>query len=400
MTRKEFLAASGAAVVGGTLHPSSIAAAAPAVPEFTPMPLATLPTPALVIDLPAFERNLLKMASHLSAKGVGLRPHAKTHKCAEIARRQLDAGAVGICCAKVSEAEALAAQGIGPILVTSPLATPDKVERLTALSKREPRTLVVVDSPHGAGLLSRAATGAGITIGVFIDLDVGTKRTGIACGEAAVAFARHVASLPGLKIHGVQAYAGHLMHVKGFEQRRQRSLNALALAAQTRQAIEAAGIPCPIFTGGGTGTFDIDVEVPGITDLQCGSYIFMDEQYAVIGGPDSERLTAFEPALFVWSTAISQPVPGSMTIDAGYKSLTNENVHPVPIDLVGVTYDWGGDEHGILEFEGESPLQLGEKTRIFIAHCDPTVNLFDAYHIVEGDQVTAQWSITARGCTQ
>ena len=188
------------------------------------------------------------------------------------------------------------------------------------------------------------------------------------------------------------------MHVKGFEQRKQRSLDALALAAQTRQAIEAAGIPCPIFTGGGTGTFDIDIEVPGITDLQCGSYLFMDEQYAVIGGPDSERLTAFEPALFVWSSAISQPVPGRITIDAGYKSLTNENVRPVPIDLAGVSYDWGGDEHGILEFEGESPLQLGGKTRVFIAHCDPTVNLFDTYHIVEGDQVTAQWRVTARGC--
>jgi 3-hydroxy-D-aspartate aldolase len=398
MTRKEFLTVSGAVGLGGVLHPSAVAANSQATPAFTPMPLAELPTPALLIDLSAFERNLRKMASHLAAKGVGLRPHAKTHKCAEIARRQLDAGAVGICCAKVSEAEALAAQGIGPILVTSPLATPDKAARLVALAKAEPRTLVVVDSPHGAGLLSKAATGAGITIGVLIDLDVGTKRTGIACGEVAVALARQVAALPGLKIHGVQAYAGHLMHVKGFEQRRQRSLDALALAAQTRQAIEAAGIPCPIFTGGGTGTFDIDIEVPGITDLQCGSYLFMDEQYAVIGGPDSERLTAFEPALFVWSSAISQPVPGRITIDAGYKSLTNENVRPVPIDLAGVSYDWGGDEHGILEFEGESPLQLGDKTRVFIAHCDPTVNLFDTYHIVEGDQVTAQWRVTARGC--
>lgn len=398
MTRKEFLSLTGAA--GATSAFGVLPAAAANEERFQPIPLEALPTPALLIDLPAFEHNVKKMAAYLGERKVGLRPHAKTHKSAEIARRQLAAGAIGICCAKVSEAEALAAEGIGPILVTSPLATADKTARLAKLTQADPRTLVVLDSLHGAHLLQEAAREAGVTIGVLIDLDIGTKRTGVACGEPAVSLAREVAELHELKIHGIQAYAGHLMHVKGHEQRRQRSLDALALAAQTRAAIEAAGIPCPIFTGGGTGTFDIDVEVSGITDLQCGSYIFMDEQYAVIGGPGADRLTAFQPALFVWSTAISQPLPGRMTIDAGYKALTNENVKPVPIDLPGVTYDWGGDEHGILEFEGLSPLSLGDKIRVFIAHCDPTVNLFDHYHVVNGGTVTTQWGISARGCSQ
>ena len=364
------------------------------------MSLADLPTPALLVDEVAFERNLAKMAKHLASQEVGLRPHAKTHKSATIARKQLDAGAVGICCAKVSEAEALAAEGIAPILVTSPLSTPDKAVRFAAIAKQQPEAMVVVDCEHGAALLSQAAADAGITINVLIDLDVGTKRTGIACGAPAVALAKHLANVPGLRMQGVQAYAGHLMHVKGFDERQRRSLEAIAAAADTRRAIEAAGIPCPVFTGGGTGTFDIDTTT-GFTDLQCGSYIFMDEQYRIIGGPGSELLDAFEPSLFVWSTAISQPVPGRITTDAGLKALPYDWVNPVLLDHPTITYDWGGDEHGILGFEGEaSPIPLGSKVKIFVAHCDPTVNLFDQYHVVREGQVVTTWDVTARGCSQ
>lgn len=400
MTRQQFLhtAGFGAAGLAG-------AAALPAHAEehamTFPFPLADLPTPALLLDEAAFERNLRKMAEFLKARGMGLRPHAKTHKSADIARKQLDAGAVGICCAKISEAEALADAGIGPLLITSPLATADKAARFAALAKRQPGALVVVDSRHGLGLLEAAAAEADTELGVLLDLDVGTRRTGVACGDAAVALAKDAATRPRLKVHGVQAYAGHLMHVNGFESRKQRSLEALAHAATTREAIEAAGIPCPIFTGGGTGTFDIDVEVPGMTDLQCGSYLFMDTQYRVIGGPGTDELDTFEPALFVWSSAISQPVAGRITLDAGLKALPYDWRTPVLLDFPGTTYDWGGDEHGIVEFPGETaPIALGDKVKIFVSHCDPTVNLHDRYYLLRDGQVTGTWHVTARGCSQ
>ncbi|MBI1320001.1 MAG: DSD1 family PLP-dependent enzyme [Candidatus Hydrogenedens sp.] len=366
-----------------------------------PISLADLPTPALLLDEAAFERNLRKMADYLAGRGIGLRPHAKTHKSADIARKQLDAGAIGICCAKVSEAEALAAQGIGPILVTSPLSTPDKAARFAALALHQPDAMVVVDSLHGLDLLAAAATELGITIKLLIDLDVGTERTGIECGAPAVALAEQAAARTHLQVCGVQAYAGHLMHIDGFEARKRHSLAAMAEAAATRAAIEAGGIPCPVFTGGGTGTFDIDSDATGMTDLQCGSYLFMDQQYRIIGGPNGDTLDAFEPALYVWSSALTHPKPGRVTLDAGFKALPWDWVRPVLPDYPGTTYDWGGDEHGFAEYTADTPpIALGEKVKIFIAHCDPTVNLFDRYYLLRDGQIVDTWPVTARGCSQ
>ncbi|MFM1920988.1 MAG: hypothetical protein RLZZ303_2622 [Candidatus Hydrogenedentota bacterium] len=400
ITRKEFLYATG---MGASTLGLGQASARAAVDEPTvkaPVPLAELPTPALIVDGAAFDRNMATMAAHMKAHGVGLRPHAKTHKSAIIARKQLDLGAIGICCAKVSEAEALARDEIGPFLITSPLATRDKVERLAGLVQRNPDTMVVVDSKLGAELLSAVATDTGISMGVLIDLDVGSQRTGVPCGQPAVDFARYVAALPGLKVRGVQAYAGHIMHITGHEKRRQRSLETMAAAADTRRAIEDAGIPCPVFTGGGTGTFDIDVDVSGMTDLQCGSYPFMDVQYRIIGGPNGEVLDTFEPALFVWSTAISQPAPGSITIDAGIKALVYDWKKPALLQHPA-TYDWGGDEHGIIQYEGDTPpFSIGDRVKVFVSHCDPTVNLYDHYHVVRDGKVVETWPVTARGCSQ
>jgi len=403
ISRQDFLRGAGlasAAIASLAARPANAANVGSTAVKL-PLPLADLPTPALLIDEPAFKRNLEKMARFLADHKIGLRPHAKTHKSADIARMQLAAGAVGICCAKISEAEALAREGIAPLLVTSPLTTADKVARFVALARQQPDTLLVVDSALGVDLLADAASAANIELGVLIDLDVGTRRTGVACGDPAVALAQYAAARPGLKLHGVQAYAGHLMHVKGHESRKTRSLEALAAAAETRRAIEAAGIPCPIFTGGGTGTFDIDVDVPGITDLQCGSYLFMDVQYRIIGGPQSELLDTFDPALFVWATAISHPAPNRVTLDAGYKALSNENVKPMLLEHPGARYDWGGDEHGIITLEeGARPIALGEKVKVFIAHCDPTVNLYDQYVLVNDGIATATIPISARGCSQ
>ena len=401
ITRKEFIYATGMGASALGLGQASAQAAAEEPSMKAPVPLTELPTPALIVDGAAFDRNMAKMATHMKAHGVGLRPHAKTHKSADIARKQLELGAIGICCAKVSEAEALAAEGIGPFLITSPLATRDKVERFAALARLNPDTMVVVDSKHGADLLSAVATDVGIRFGILIDLDVGSQRTGVPCGQPALDFARHVVSLPGLTVHGVQAYAGHIMHITGHEKRRQRSLETMAAAADTRRAIEAMGIPCPVFTGGGTGTFDIDIAVPGITDLQCGSYPFMDVQYRIIGGPNGDTLDAFEPALFVWSTAISQPAPGRITLDAGIKALVYDWKKPALLEHPATTYDWGGDEHGVIQYEGDTPpFNIGDRVKIFVSHCDPTVNLYDVYHVVRDGMVVETWPVTARGCSQ
>jgi len=400
ISRRFFLA-------GATLMPALLQARAEAAqsgeaqPLAEAIPLEELDTPALILDADAFESNIAIMQQHLSKSGVGLRPHAKTHKCAEIAKRQLAAGAVGICCAKVSEAEALAKAGIGPILVTSPVTTRQKAARFVKLAKANPERMMVLDSVLGMELLSREAAEAGTSAKVLIDLDVGTRRTGVACGETALAFAKQVAASPNLLVAGVQAYAGHLMHVKGWETRRERSLQAMQAAVDTRTLLENAGIACPIFSGGGTGTFDIDTAVPGFSDMQCGSYIFMDVQYRIIGGPAGDLLDTFAQSLFVWSTAISQPAPQRITFDAGYKALSNENVAPTLADFPDARYDWGGDEHGIVQYDGETPpVPLGGKIRIAVAHCDPTVNLYDVYHVVRGGVVREIWPVTARGCSQ
>jgi D-serine deaminase-like pyridoxal phosphate-dependent protein len=368
------------------------------VPLRTPLPLEDLPTPALVLDLAPFERNLAKMAAHLARHGLRVRPHTKTHKCPEIGRRQMAAGAVGLCCAKVSEAEVMASGGLGSLLITSPIATADKAERVAALARSCRELLMVVDSERGARLLSRAAAAAGVEVGVLVDLDPGTHRTGVALGEPALAFVALVRSLPALRFEGLQAYAGHLQHVHGFDERRARAREIWARVLETRRALERAGSPPRILTGGGTGTFDIDPDVEGITDLQVGSYVFMDVEYRAIGGPGGAPFEPFETALFVLLTAISQPVPTRITLDGGFKAFATDSVRPELLDVTGVKYHWGGDEHGILELQEPSRrIELGDKLRVRVPHCDPTVNLYDGFWALRGDVVTEWWPIAARG---
>ncbi len=367
-----------------------------------PLREADLPTPALVLDLDVFERNLRAMADHAKKAKIGLRPHAKTHKCPEIAKRQMALGAVGICCAKVSEAEAMADGGLPKILITSPVATADKVARVIAVAQRIEELIMLVDHPDSVGDFDRAAGDAGITLDVVIGLDTGTRRTGIPLGEPALDLARRIEKAMHLRLRGLQAYAGHVMHVTGFETRAQRSHDTLARCFETRKLIEDAGTPLEIFTGGGTGTWDIDSDAPGMTDLQVGSYCFMDVQYRAIGDREGEVFDAFEPALFVLSTAISQPVPELITMDAGYKAFANDPKHkPEFASLEGAVYHYGGDEHGIVQFTGGArPLARGDKARLLVSHCDPTVNLYDVIHPVRNGQVTEVWPITARGRSQ
>ena len=368
----------------------------------SPRGIDELDTPALLIDYDAMERNLTAMARHAAAQGIGLRPHVKTHKCPIIAKRQVELGAVGVCAAKVGEAEVMVDAGIENVLITSPVATPEKIRRIVALAARTPGLQMLIDRAQNAQDFDEAAAAAGLTLRVLIGLDTGTRRTGIALGEPALDLARTVGRLHNLQLDGLQAYAGHLMHVEGHESRRQRSVDTISRCLETRALLEREGFEIGVFTGGGTGTFDIDSGIEGMTDLQVGSYLFMDVQYRAIGDADSDVFDAFEPSLFVLATAISQPVADRITVDAGYKAFANEpKAKPEFRKLEGLEYYYGGDEHGIVAFTTDArPLQVGDKAQLLVSHCDPTVNLYDNYHIVQNGRVERLWPISARGRSQ
>jgi 3-hydroxy-D-aspartate aldolase len=292
--------------------------------------------------------------------------------------------------------------GVGKVLITSPLASRDKYERVVALAKRAPGVQVVVDAAGAVRAFDAAAAAAGITLGVLIDLDTGTRRTGIQPGEPALALAREIAAAKHLRFDGLQAYSGHVMHVVGREERKKKSLESLAGALDTKVLFERNGIAVKTLTGGGTGTYDIDCDVPGMTDLQVGSYLFMDVQYRMIGDEDGEVFDTFEPSLTVLATAISQPVPQLITIDAGFKAFAHEpEARPQFKDRAGLNYFYGGDEHGICAFTSEArALALGDKAELIVSHCDPTVNLYDAFHVVRDRMVRELWPIAARGKSQ
>lgn len=402
VSRRTFLgaAAGGAAI---SVAPRSVHAQAPQlpIPLNEPVTVESLSTPALLIDLAAFETNLTKMAESLEARGVGLRPHAKTHKCPIIARKQIELGAIGICCAKVGEAEVMADAGINDILITSPVVTKEKIDRVIATAKRTGHLQMVIDNAKTAQEFNDAAAAAGIVLSVIIDLDTGTRRTGIAHGEPALALGQHITTLPALKFEGLQAYAGHIMHVNGYEKRKTRSEETFARAVDTKTLFEKNGIPVPVLSGGGTGTFDIDSNIDGVTDIQAGSYPFMDLQYRAIGDSDGDVYDYFEPSLFVLATAISKPVDELITFDAGYKSFSTDAMNPEFRNVTGVTYHWGGDEHGMVRLEAPSqPINLGDKFELMVPHCDPTVNLYDYYHPYRDGVVKELWPIAARGHSQ
>lgn len=376
-------------------------AASQPIPLARPLDLDEIGTPALLIDLDVMEANMRKMAAHMKAQKTGLRPHSKTHKCPIIAKKQMDLGAVGICAAKVSEAEVMVAAGIGKVLITSPVVSPEKIDRVVALAKASPDLQIVCDNPKTVEDFNQAASAAGIRLSVLVGLDTGTRRTGIALGKPAVALVEGIHKSGALAFGGIQAYAGHLMHVNGHEQRKKMSRETLARCLETKDLIQKAGFDVPVFTVGGTGTFDIDCNIEGVTDIQAGSYLFMDSQYREVGDHDSEIFDYFEPSLFVLVTAISQPVPELITVDGGYKALASDAKPPVFRNQDGLIYYWGGDEHGICQFKDPKPnVNLGDKLQLIVPHCDPTVNLYDHYHPYRDGKVQELWPIAARGHSQ
>ncbi|MEE4299243.1 MAG: DSD1 family PLP-dependent enzyme [Pseudomonadales bacterium] len=381
---------------------------AAAIPLAEPVPLDTVPTPALVVDVGALERNLDRMAGFLAARGVGLRPHAKMHKCPEVARRQLERGAVGICCAKLAEAEVMHAAGMDRILLTSPVVTDAAIGRLLRLVADGGDVRTVVDDADVVSRLGAQAQAAGLEVRVLVDLDPDMGRTGIARGVPARDLVRRIASTPGVRFTGLQQYSGQLQHLASHAERAAGAREALARGRETAALIEADGHAVELFTGGGTGTYDIDSlpldDGTGFTDLQCGSYAFMDEEYEAIGRDERGRAERFEPALTVHVTAVSRPRAGLITVDGGIKAFAADTSRPAALavdgsHLPGIRYHFGGDEHGILRLqEGAPALRVGDRLRFAPSHCDPTVNLHEWIHAARDGFVTELWPVAARGC--
>ncbi|MES2989564.1 MAG: DSD1 family PLP-dependent enzyme [Pseudomonadota bacterium] len=344
-----------------------------------PFPRSDLPTPALLLDVAAMDRNIAAMGGFAAERGLMLRPHAKTHKSAEIARRQIAAGAVGICCAKLGEAEALAAEGVSDIHLTSPVVTPGGIARLTALAARITIS-VVVDHPDNARAL--AECGASL----FVDVDPGVHRTGVTSPEAAVELAKVIGA-----IGGVQFYCGSEQHITRAADRRAVLKEKFDYLRTVLGALRDAGIAVPVVTGGGTGSFAIDAELGVLTELQVGSYIFLDREYrdCELSGP------VFEASLFVDSSVVSANMPGRVTIDAGLKAFAADAGVPVVMAGAEGRYAFMGDEQGAVI--GDVLPGLAGRITLMPPHCDPTVNLYDHYWIVEGDEVADCWAVTARG---
>lgn len=359
---------------------------------------AELATPALVLDLDAFERNVKTMAEHCRRNGLSLRPHAKTHKSVAIAKAQIAAGAIGQCCAKLGEAEAMGEGGIESIVVTSPVVTPRGIARAMALNAKISDLMLTVDNPQNATALAEAAKAAGKPLKVLVDLDPGLHRTGIAAGEPVMALAKQVHASGSLILRGLQCYAGQVMHIEDFADRREKSLVAMKLLGETRDALKAAGLPCDIVSGGGTGSFDIDPEARVLTELQGGSYIFMDKQYNDVHGGNGASMP-FETSLFVQMSVVSNNTRNLATTDAGFKAFSTDAAPPVLHSGApeGSAYFFFGDEQGGIALPKGASLPLGAALTAVTPHCDPTVNLYDAYHVVRGDTLVAIWPIEARG---
>jgi D-serine deaminase-like pyridoxal phosphate-dependent protein len=358
------------------------------------MRLDEVDTPALILDLDAFEANLGRLAAAAAGR-VRVRAHAKTHKCPEIARRQVAAGAVGICCQKVSEAEAMVDGGIADVLVSNEIVGRPKLERLAALARRA-RIGACVDNADNVRDLQAAAQRAGAAIEIYIELDIGMRRCGVAPGAPALALARTVAAAPNLRFAGIQAYHGRAQHMRSVAARRAAIAQAAAQVAQTKALLQASGIACPCITGAGSGTFMLEIDLGAWDEIQPGSYLFMDADYA--RNEWAPPMPRFEHALFVLGTVMSRPDQALAILDAGLKASSVDSGMPTVWRREGLTFARASDEHGVVEIgAGAAAPALGEKLLLVPGHCDPTVNLYDWYVCVRAGVVEALWPITARG---
>ena len=359
-----------------------------------------LNTPALIVDLDALTRNIARMADFARARGLGLRPHAKTHKSPEIAKRQIESGAIGICCAKIGEAEVLADHGIVRGLhITSPVVSAPAMERLIALNARTEDLMCVVDNLANVQALGAAAQNSGKPLSVIIDIDPGFGRTGVGSPAAALALFEAIQAQTALRYAGVQYYCGAQQHIETYEARRQAMVERAGFLRAIIDALTSAGGRPRIVTGGGTGTHRIDAMLDIFTELQAGSYIFMDAQYLACDLTGNDEPPPFETALMIDARVVSANKPGQVTLDAGIKAFATDAGNPLVLSGApeGAIYRFMGDEHGALILPDDGTLKLASIVTLGAPHCDPTVNLYDTYHVVQGDTLRALWPVAARG---
>ncbi len=357
-----------------------------------------LSTPALILDLDRMEANLAAMADFCAAREVGLRPHAKAHKTLAIARMQMELGALGVCCATLGEAEAIA-PAVPGVLVTSPMASAAKTGRLVALNLAAVDLMAVVDDPDHAARLDDAARARGKPLKVLVDIDVGQRRTGAVSVEAAAELGQRIGGLANLELVGVQAYAGHIQHLADYRERMAASRRGADIVRAVAARLRGAGLEAPIVTGAGTGSCETDSAGGVYTELQAGSYLFMDAQYDQVPITEAEP-HPFANALFVQSAVISANHPGQATTDGGMKSFATDGPAPVIISGApsGASYRFSGDEFGCVEYSGtDAALSVGDLVECVVPHCDTTVNLHDFYHCVRGETLVDIWPIDARG---
>ncbi len=356
--------------------------------------VTAIDTPALVLDLDAFERNLERMAAALRGTGVRLRAHGKAHKCPEIARRQVALGAVGVCCQKVSEAAVFVEAGIEDVLVTNEVVGDAKLRHLAELARRA-RIGVLVDHSQQVRALAAAAQAHAVTLDVYVEVDVGAGRCGVAPGEEAAQLARAIVASPPLRFAGLHCYHGTAQHMRAPEERAVAIAAASQAARMTKRAIEALGIAVERVTGGGTASFLHERDSGVFNEIQAGSYAFMDRDYGDnrLGQGD----IAFEHALFVRTTVMSRPTAGRAVVDAGLKASSVDSGMPAVWKRPDLRYVKASDEHGVLDTPGAAAVALGDALMLVPGHCDPTFNLYDELICIRGDRVEALWPIAARG---
>ena len=351
-------------------------------------------TPALLIDLDIFEANLRTMADFFKTVNAELRPHAKTHKTPTIAHKQLEAGAIGITCAKLGEAEAMVHAGIRDVLVANQVVGSQKIARLINLAKNS-EIMVAVDDADNVDQLSAAAQAKGVTLRVLIEVSTGMGRCGTMPGEPTLTLARHILKSKGLKFEGLMGYEGHTVAVPDLAERKVKTGEAVDLLIGAKHFLEENDIAVEIMSGGGTGTFAITGSYPEMTEIQAGSYVFMDSTYHNVEGV-GER---FPCSLTLLTTVVSRPEPTRVIVDAGMKVLAKEFGIPQPtthgLEMLSLS-----EEHGKLEAETSVNLKPGDKLEILPSHCCTTVNLHDRYYGIRNGIVESVWQIAARGKSQ
>jgi len=350
-----------------------------------------LDTPVLLLDLDALHRNIARMAEFSRATGCHVRPHVKSHKTPRVARMQIDAGAIGVTCSKLGEAEVMVAGGINNILISTELVGESKLARLRSLA-RHANITAVFDDRRTAAAVAAAVKQADVTIGALVDVNVGQDRTGVEPGAAAADLAEYLAGLPNLRFEGLQGYEGNLQHVYDPDERRARCDEAMEKLLATRRAIEARGLPVRVVSTAGTGTCAFAAAHHSVTEVQPGSYIFMDSDYLSVRG------LPFELSLTLLTTVLSRPRRGVAIVDAGFKSISTDAGMPKVKGVSQTVYKPHGDEHGRLESPDDDLLPgLGSVVELVPSHCDTTVNLHDNFFVMSGGRVQAVWTIAARG---